>query len=346
LRSLKCAQGAQDLPRRDNTLVHVDASTGSARRPLNIRRTNLASVIAMPTIIRRSTMLAAATLALALAGWGTAAANEAAEPDEAEIAPAPEIAEPADAAEPVLSAEWAGPIDWTVLDWRPAQKPASAFASPRRTMHERGAASSTRWSRTDNGDGSSAVTVKRSLAVEWETDVGADFSLAAPPSSLPGPVNPAALLPGAAADPSAGAAWATLTTPAMESPLGSDRATIDARIDPTQELGRLAVSASKSLTVGRQLALTVQGGYAATDVFAAAPGARIYTTEQAARITFLPTQTAVSAGRTMSTADPHWLHSLNAEQQLFEGASIVGSVSEMPEGPPNTSIVATFKRNW
>jgi hypothetical protein len=48
----------------------------------------------------------------------------------------------------------------------------------------------------------------------------------------------------------------------------------------------------------------------------------------------------------MSTADARWLHTLSAEQALFAGARIIGSVRESVEGPPTTSIIAKYQRRW
>jgi hypothetical protein len=48
----------------------------------------------------------------------------------------------------------------------------------------------------------------------------------------------------------------------------------------------------------------------------------------------------------MSTTDDKWRRSLGAEQKLFGGISVKGSVSETDTGTPDKSISAGFKRNW
>lgn len=294
-------------------------------------------------------MLAVAGAALAVIATCKAVAFEAIEPH------------PNTAAQAESFADMPEPADWGAIDWHPGTEPASDSVQPpgtrpRWTMPTPKSAPATSWNRTEKADGAADVTVKRALPLGWDSQVGADFNLAAPPRDVPGPVNPAALLPGTASDPSAGAAWALVSTPALDTPLGSDKAAIDARLDSTQELGKVGVSASKSVAFGRQLSLTLKGGYAATETFAHSAGAplpaspwggsRVYTTEHLATLTILPTQTAVAAGRTMSTVGERWLHTLSAEQTLFAGASVVGSVSESPEGPLNTSIVAKYRRLW
>jgi hypothetical protein len=41
-----------------------------------------------------------------------------------------------------------------------------------------------------------------------------------------------------------------------------------------------------------------------------------------------------------------WLHTVTAEQQLFTGVRIAGSIAETPEGSAATSILAKFQRRW
>ena len=52
------------------------------------------------------------------------------------------------------------------------------------------------------------------------------------------------------------------------------------------------------------------------------------------------------AGQTLSTADDKWLRRIGAEQKLFGGVSISGSISETPQGATNKSVTAGFKRSW
>jgi hypothetical protein len=293
---------------------------------------------------------AALAAVFAVAAWDTAAAFDVIAPQAEAAVQADEVAE-ADAAETIA------PSDWSALNWRPGTNAADRSKRTGMKASAPAPASATSWSRTDNADGTAAVTVKRSLPMAWESNVGADF-ITPPPPSLSAPSDPAALLTGPATDPSAGAAWASVATPPLDAPVGWDKAALDARVDPAHEYGKVGVSASKSL--GGQLSLTLQGGYAVTDAFAsgtaampagAPPGTTVhavpvYTTEQAAKLTILPTGTAVAAGRTLSSTDPRWLHALTAEQPLFAGASIAASVSESVEGPLTTSIIAKYQRRW
>jgi len=56
--------------------------------------------------------------------------------------------------------------------------------------------------------------------------------------------------------------------------------------------------------------------------------------------------TSVSAGQSLSSTDDKWLRKIGAEQKLFGGVSVSGSISETPLGASNKSISGTFKQSW
>jgi hypothetical protein len=295
----------------------------------------------MTTHARFSAMLA---VALALHAAPAFAASD----DPADNAEAAEQA--ADAglpAEPTVSGEWAGPIDWAALGWHPG--PTFALSKHDLNIPGLSEAPATTWSRTENANGSAAVTGKYTLTKGWASSIGADTTL--PPSPPPGFGDIDSTLPGA----SAGAAWATLSSPAHDAPIGLEGTSLGARLDTSYTERKLGVNASKSLPLGDWMSLTLQGGYAATDLTAstgAAPAptgleqTRVYTTEQLAKLAILGTRTTIAAGRTLSSVDTRWLHTVTAEQQLFTGVSIAGSIAETPDGTAATSILAKFQRRW
>jgi len=55
---------------------------------------------------------------------------------------------------------------------------------------------------------------------------------------------------------------------------------------------------------------------------------RTYQTEQSARLDVTETRTSLTAGQTLSTSDDKWLRKVGAEQELFGGVSITGSIGE------------------
>jgi hypothetical protein len=73
---------------------------------------------------------------------------------------------------------------------------------------------------------------------------------------------------------------------------------------------------------------------------------RSYETDQSAKLSITETSTSFIAGQTLSTADDKWLRKVGAEQKLFDGVTISGSVGETASGAANKSISAGFKRSW
>ena len=73
---------------------------------------------------------------------------------------------------------------------------------------------------------------------------------------------------------------------------------------------------------------------------------RNYETEQSAKLRIGDTGTSFSAGQSLSTTDDKWLRKIGAEQKIFGGLSISGSISETPLGAANKSISAGFKQSW
>jgi hypothetical protein len=73
---------------------------------------------------------------------------------------------------------------------------------------------------------------------------------------------------------------------------------------------------------------------------------RDFQTEQSARLSVTETGTSFIAGQTLSSADDKWLRKIGAEQKLFDGVSITGSIAETPLGVTSKSVTAGFKRSW
>ncbi|MES1155641.1 MAG: hypothetical protein ABUL48_04345, partial [Pseudorhodoplanes sp.] len=164
-----------------------------------------------------------------------------------------------------------------------------------------------------------------------------------------------------------GAAWASVTAPALNLPAGWDKATIDARFDPTLEERKIGTTVSKSVPLNERFSVTLQNGYSMTHAPVAAPPGTTsavpntpastqppapygmsnhFSSDTTAKLNVLPTGTSLSVGTAMSTNDEKWRRSIGAEQKLFDGISVKGSVSETATGIPDKSISAGFTRNW
>ncbi|MEA2921756.1 MAG: hypothetical protein QOF07_1719 [Bradyrhizobium sp.] len=237
------------------------------------------------------------------------------------------------------------------LDWSQLNVDASTLADrPAKALAPRaGASSDAAWSSSNKPNGGAAVTVKQAVSPFWDTRVGADMTVVHEPTTMSELLSER-LANGGSAPQSSGTAWAAATAPGV-GPIW-DKTAIEARIDAAQDQSRLGTSLSKSLPLSEQYSLTLQNGYNLIQQGAVpVPGivahpSRDFQTEQSARLSVTDTGTSFIAGQTLSSTDDKWLRKIGAEQKLFDGVSITGSIGETPLGVTNKSVSAGFKRSW
>ena len=239
-------------------------------------------------------------------------------------------------------------IDWSLLN-------SDISALPGKTPKERKAGTiideHADWKRSHNDDGSSAVSVRQSLFPFWDTKVGVDMNVAASPATSSYEVLNRKL---EGTDPygqSAGSAWAGMTAPGVGTIW--DKTTFEARINPSTDQTTFGTAISKSLPLGsNQYALSMQSGYnliqqGHTPLAGLTGGATSnLAIDNSAKLDFLGTGTSLMAGQTLSTADDRWLGHVGAEQKLFGGVSVTGSISETAEGYAERSLKAGYKYRW
>jgi len=241
-------------------------------------------------------------------------------------------------------------IDISKLDWSQLNVDASALtysgkgiAAPRRAASDEAS-----WSSKDKPNGS-AVSVKQSVSPFWDTRIGADMTVTREPTTM-SELLAEKTANGGSQPQSSGTAWAAITAPGAGSIW--DKTAVEARLDPGQEQSKLGTSLSKSVPLSEQYSLTLQNGYNLIQQgIVPVPGiishpARNYQTDQTAKLSIGDTGTSLIAGQTLSTADDKWLRKIGAEQKLFDGVSISGSVGETAQGVTNKSLTAGFKRSW
>jgi hypothetical protein len=68
--------------------------------------------------------------------------------------------------------------------------------------------------------------------------------------------------------------------------------------------------------------------------------------DQSARLGIADTGSSLLAGQTLSSTDDKWLRKIGAEQKLFGGVSVSGSIGETLQGTANRSFSAGFRRSW
>jgi hypothetical protein len=239
-------------------------------------------------------------------------------------------------------------LDWSQLDVD-ASTLATSPASKARLAPKGGTSADMSWSSQDKSNGSAGVSVKQPLSPFWDTRIGADMTVVRQPTTMSELLAEKATNGGS--DPqSSGSAWAAVTAPGVN--VIWDKTAVEARIDPSQEQSKLGTSLSKSLSLSDQYSLTLQNGYNVIQQgIVPVPGiigrpSRSYETDQSAKLSIDDTGTSFSAGQTLSSADDRWLRKIGAEQKLFGGVSISGSIGETPLGVTNKSLTAGFKQSW
>ncbi len=229
------------------------------------------------------------------------------------------------------------------LNYDPARAPARRVSPLRKAPPSRNA----EWNRTDKDDGSGSVTVKKALPLPVDANVGADIGFAAAPAKTYQPEK----LQQSTKDTGSGAAWANVqVVPGL--------ASLDARVDPTREQGRIGTTLSRSVPFGPNYSVTLQSTYALTDAVGgqtvsappgqspALPPTQFWTNDRLVKFNILSTGTSLAAGKTTSSFDNIAHNKFSAEQKLFQNFNVTTSLTEANGQPANKSITAGFKLKW
>lgn len=245
-------------------------------------------------------------------------------------------------------------VDIDKLDWSQLDVDASTLHLPqakRRNASKPADGNDTSWSSNAKGNGAASVSVKQSISPFWDARIGADMTVVNPaPGTTSGDLLQQKISPNAAPENSSGSAWAAISAPGVGSIW--DKTSVEARVDPATEQGKLGTRISKSLPLGDSYSLTLQSGYNLIQQgLVPVPGvpahpSRNSETEQSAKLSISDTGTSFTAGRTLSSSDDRWLGRIGAEQKLFDGVTVSGSIGETASGAASKSISAGFKRSW
>jgi hypothetical protein len=239
-------------------------------------------------------------------------------------------------------------LDWSQLNVD-STSPMPAPASKARPQTRAAAGDDPSWSSSSKANGA-AVSVKQPVFSFWDARVGADMTVINQPQNLTSADLLRQKFGDAPPSQSSGTAWAAITAPGVGGVW--DKTTVEARVDPSQEQSRLGTSLSKSLPLGEQYSLTLQNGYNVTQQgIVPVPGIiarpnRNYQTEQSAKLSIADTGTSFIAGQSLSSTEDKWLRKIGAEQKLFGGVTVNGSIGETALGASNKSLSAGFKHSW
>ena len=245
-------------------------------------------------------------------------------------------------------------VDIDNLDWSQLDFDASMLDLPSvkgRAAAKRAENDDTKWSSRAKGNGVSDVSVKQSISPFWDARIGADMTVVKPATgTTSGDLLRQKISPDGTPENSSGSAWAAITAPGVGSIW--DTTAVEARVDPGSEQGKLGTRISKSVPLGDGTSLTLQNGYNLIQQgLVPVPGVpahpqRNSETNQSAKLSIGDTGTSFTAGRTLSSTDDKWLGKVGAEQKLFDGVTVSGSIGETPSGATSKSISAGFKRSW
>jgi hypothetical protein len=249
---------------------------------------------------------------------------------------------------PPLTDEEISQLDWSQLD-ADAWPPRDGLAAKALTAKAASGDGSTTWTNNNQANGASAVSVKEKVSPFWDTRVGADMTVTREPATM------SELLAEKSANggnlpQSGGSAWAAVTAPGA-GPVW-DKTAVEARVNPDTDQSKLGTSISKQVPLNDQTSLTLSNGYNMTQQgMVPVPGMvsrpeRTYDTDQSAKVELTETGTSLTAGQTLSTSDDKWLRKVGAEQKLFGGVTISGSIGETAQGTTNKSVTAGFKKSW
>jgi hypothetical protein len=206
--------------------------------------------------------------------------------------------------------------------------------------------------RTEKPDGSSTVVVKQPLRTDWDNSIGADLR----------PTNPDASsafdrpLPSTRDNSGSGAAWASVGVPNVGS--------VDARVDPSNEQGKIGTTLKQSIPFGGRFAVTLQNTYSVTETLGqpvSGPGdmplmtlppsavpvtPQVFGSEKAVKFNILPTGTTLGAGVTTASNDPVTHNTFSAEQKLYGPLQVTTAVTDFGQTTSNKSITGGFKVHW
>jgi hypothetical protein len=209
--------------------------------------------------------------------------------------------------------------------------------------------------RTDKSDGSSNLTLKQPLPIDWDATVGTDLGLRNAPSITNAP-DP--WMSGSRDQRGSGAAWASVG-------LVPNLATVDARVDPSNDQGRVGTTFKYTKPVGSRFAVTLQNTYSVTETFSASSATapsdvpmvsvptptgiatpQVWGSEKAAKFDYLPTGTSFGAKVATSSTDPVTHNQFSAEQKVYGPLNVTTAVTDVGQTSASKSITARFKLNW
>jgi len=205
---------------------------------------------------------------------------------------------------------------------------------------------------TEKSGGLSTIVMKQPLP--YDAQVGADLGVASNVSD--GYYGPGRPLPGSRNERSSGAAGASLG-------VVPDFATVDARLDPTNDQSKLGTTFKHAMAIGSNFSVTLQNSYSITEAYGTAPAGpsdlplmtapattpsapQVWGSEKGAKFDVLPTGTSFGAKWASTSIDPVTHNELSADQKLYGPLHVTTAVTDLGQPTRSKSISAGLKLNW
>ncbi len=182
------------------------------------------------------------------------------------------------------------------------------------------------------------LRLPKPLSIDVTAKLGADTAPSGPSFYQPG-----APLPGTV-NADSGAAWGSVGVP--------DVASLNARLDPGNDQGKVGTTLQHAVPIGSDLSVTLQDTFSVSDssrALAAAPLADQspgWDNEKKFKFDILPTGTSLAAGVLTSSTDPVSHDSLSADQKIFGPLHVTTALNDIGQPTTSKSVKASLKLNW
>jgi hypothetical protein len=201
------------------------------------------------------------------------------------------------------------------------------------------------WNKTSNSDGSAKYSVNKVLAAPWDAKIGADISVAPPPTPYTSP-RP---LPSTTTDGGNGTAWANVAVPHF--------ATVEVHAEPANDYDKVGTKLERTMPLGKSLSVTVQSSFDFTDLHApqsvtpvnvlpSSAALRVFDADQSLQLNLLSSGTTLSAGSTTISGDPTTHNRLSAAQKIYGPLTVTGSINDVGQPTSSKSISAGLNLSW
>jgi hypothetical protein len=207
------------------------------------------------------------------------------------------------------------------------------------------------YSHSAKPDGGGTMAMTKPFAGDWDAKVGADVTLA---PDQPGGYWADKPLPGIGGNQDSGAAWASVGM--------NNVASVDARVDPSSDQGRLGTTLKRSIPLGSKYSVTVQDTYAVTQSMGtsttpapiplmtspsgAATPPQVWSNQRSIKFDVALTGTTFGAGIATASNDPVTHNTFTADQKIYGPLHVTTAVTDLGETTSSKSLSAGLKLHW